>query len=216
MFTRLKICGITNLEDALTCIRLGVDFLGFNFYPKSPRYISPKEANKIINQLPYYVQTVGILVQPNLEEILEIIESSSVFAVQVYDPEKQIDFTQIPVPAILGLRLKNQDRKFVLPEGVKMVLVDYFSNKQFGGTGETFNWQIIPENIPKDKLILAGGINTENIETALNEINPAVIDVASGSEITPGKKDPEKIKKMMYKINEHKLNVIKNEQIQKL
>ena len=84
MYTRLKICGITNTEDAFTCVNLGVDFLGFNFYPKSPRYISPEKAKKIINQLPFYVQTVGILVHPNLEEILEIVSSSSVTAVQIY------------------------------------------------------------------------------------------------------------------------------------
>jgi phosphoribosylanthranilate isomerase len=211
MDTRLKICGITNLEDALICVRLGVDFLGFNFYPKSPRYISPEEAKKIINQLPFYIQTVGILVQPNLDGIMETVESSGVSVVQIYGPEEQIDLTQIPVPVILGLRLKNQDFKFVWPDGVKMILIDSFSSKQFGGTGEIFDWQTIPKNIPKDKLILAGGINPENIETALRKISPAIIDVASGSEKSPGQKDPDKIKKMMKKIVEHNLQAIKND-----
>ncbi|HDL17550.1 MAG TPA: phosphoribosylanthranilate isomerase, partial [Bacteroidetes bacterium] len=204
-------CGITNLEDALTCIRYGVDFLGFNFYPGSPRYIPPEDAKKIIGRLPFYIQTVGILVRPDFEKIWEIVRNSGVSAVQIYEPEGAIDFTKIPVPAILGLRIETQIKKIARTGNVTMVLVDSFSCKQFGGTGKTFDWHMIPENILTEKLILAGGIHAENIGDALNEINPAVIDVASGSEKSPGVKDPQKIKKMMQIITEHNLEAIQNE-----
>lgn len=210
MFTRLKICGITSLDDAFSAVNCGVDFIGFNFYPQSPRYISPSDAKKIIHRLPFYVQTVGIFVQADFEEIIKIVRDSGISAVQIHEPKEEIDFNSIPLPVILGLRLKKQIKNFKLPDGVNMVLVDRFSTTQFGGTGETFNWQIIPEDIPKEKLILAGGINSENIETALKEINPAVIDVASGSEKMPGVKDPGKIKTLMQKIIEHNLEAMKD------
>jgi phosphoribosylanthranilate isomerase len=197
VLTRLKICGITNLEDALACAKLGVDYLGFNFFDGSPRYISYKKASSIIKSLPRNIESVAILVRPRLIDVLDAIEKSGVDLVQIVEPQDFSDFSQIPVPVIITRRLKDSSSQSFELNGATMILLDTYSSNELGGSGNTFDWSIIPESIPRERLILAGGITPENVKKALIDVKPAVIDVASGAEIKPGIKDREKVKRLI-------------------
>jgi phosphoribosylanthranilate isomerase len=198
--TQLKICGITNLDDALACARLGVDFLGFNFYSGSPRYISYEKTRSIIQNLPKDTKSVGILVRPKLIDVQEAIERSGVAFVQIIEPQDFSEFSQITVPVIITKRIKDPSSGIYELNGASMILLDTYTSNDFGGSGEKFDWSIIPESIPREHLILAGGITTENVKEALNRVRPAVIDVASGAESAPAIKDLVKVKKLVEAI----------------
>jgi phosphoribosylanthranilate isomerase len=203
MYTRLKICGITTLEDAQIAIEEGVQIIGFNFFSKSPRFISPTEAAAIINKIPFYVCCVGIFVGASLKEIQKILMTTKLNAIQIYQPENFYDFSQMSIPVILALRIKHSRDLSTSPyNGENMVLVDAYSPVIYGGTGKKFNWDIIPKDFPREKLILAGGINSNNIQVALEKVGPAIIDIASGAEDNPRKKSREKIRKLVTQMSE--------------
>jgi phosphoribosylanthranilate isomerase len=205
LLTRLKICGITRIEDAIMCEEVGVDVLGFNFYPNSIRYIPPKSAGEIIKNISFHVRTVGLLVQPLLEEVKKIIQESKVSALQIYDPQDFEITHSFDVP-IISTCSADKIKDFSAINNTSMILIDTSSKDKYGGTGKTFDWDLIPSTIPKSKLILAGGINTDNITEALKRVDPAIIDVASGSESSPGKKDKSKVSQLVEKVMEHNLN----------
>lgn len=191
--TRLKICGVTNLADALGASRCGADMLGFNFYTRSPRYIEPVEARKIINQLPFYIQTVGILVKPSRKDMELIQNASGVNALQVYEAQGVRHFGEFSFPVIYAIRVGEKEKPYWPDNGASMMLIDTYSSTLYGGTGRRFDWSRIESSIPRDRLILAGGITIDNIVEAVQQVGPAVIDVASGAETEPGKKDLKKI-----------------------
>jgi phosphoribosylanthranilate isomerase len=197
MSTRLKICGITNDHDASACVKIGVDLLGFNFYSGSPRFISFKKAKSIIQEVPSATQCVGILVRPDLDSVLKAIEQSGVDMVQIHEPQDFSEFSQIPLPVIIVKRIANTTSYNFELNGAAMILLDTYTTGKLGGSGEVFNWSLIPDAIPRDRLILAGGITPDNVKNALDRIKPAVIDVASGAESTPGRKDLEKVKALL-------------------
>jgi phosphoribosylanthranilate isomerase len=201
MLTKLKICGITNINDAKMCVQYGVDILGFNFFPESSRYITPEKSKEIVNELPFWIKKVGILVKPNKQHIVDLISQVNIDVLQLYNPSKEIDFTQIDKPIILCYHIKDMNN-FNLQMDVQadMYLLDYYDKIKIGGSGKSFDWNLIPDWLPREKLILAGGININNITDALQLIHPAIIDIASGAESRPGKKDPDKIKVLMAKI----------------
>ena len=194
MFTHLKICGITTHEDALAAAELGIAFLGFNFVEKSPRYVVPEKAKAIIRDLPAMVNTVGILVKATLKDCLKIVETTGVKFLQIYQPLDFDDFGLLPVPVIAAYRLKNGDTLDYRPGNEHYVLLDAFAPNVYGGTGKRLNWSKIPASVPRERLVLAGGITPQNILEALNTVNPAIIDVASGAEKAPGHKDVEKMR----------------------
>ena len=207
MRTKLKICGITNFEDALSATKAGVDWLGFNFYPKSPRYINPIDAGKIILKLKNTIQSVAILVQPSLSDVSKIIKESGVDRLQIYEPVDFNDLSIFSIPTIISYRIDNSGGKINYPMlKADMILFDSYSKDVLGGSGHKFNWELIPPDISREKLILAGGITPENISEALNTVNPTVIDVASGAEISPGKKNINKIKSMVMEIRKYNEN----------
>ncbi len=174
--------------------RLGVDILGFNFYPESPRYISPREAQKIIRRLPPTVISVGILVHPTWEEALGIRHISGVNWLQVYPAESMFNPEALDVPVIICQRVSEDTPHIAIPSGADFLLLDAYHPRQLGGTGQTFAWERIPVTLPREQLVLAGGIHPGNIEQALQTVQPAIIDVASGSERKPGIKDFHKVK----------------------
>ena len=200
MKTRIKICGITNLQDAQAAVNCGVDILGFNFYKASPRYINPEATRAIIRQLPFYLGTAGILVQPRKDEMLQIAQESLVNALQVYEPLDIHDFHDFPIPIIYCIRLQDGEMLKIPENGAAMILLDTYSKSEYGGTGKRFDWAKITDTIPRERLILAGGIDTDNVDEALRMVNPAVVDVASGAEIEPGKKDEKKMAELVKKI----------------
>ena len=201
--TRLKICGITRREDALACAEYGVDYLGFNFYTGSPRFIAVQEARSIIQDLPTTTKSVAIVVRPKRIDVLEMITESQVDMVQIHDPLDFSEFSEIPVPVISAKRIGESISGTIELNGAEMILLDTYTPEKFGGSGKAFNWSLVPDSIPRDRLVLAGGITPENVQVALDQVKPAVIDVASGAEFSPGIKDLTKVKRL--------LDVIKNQ-----
>lgn len=197
MSTQLKICGITNQDDAKACYDLGVDFLGFNFFPESKRYIDYKKAASIIQFLPSDISSVGLLVRPKKNDVFNIIHKTGVQWIQIIEPQDFSDVSSFPVSVIISKRIKDSDRGTFKLNGAKMILLDSYTPNELGGSGKRFDWSLIPDQIPRDKLILAGGITPENVKAALDQVKPAVIDVASGAEIAPGIKDLDKVRKLV-------------------
>jgi phosphoribosylanthranilate isomerase len=197
--TKVKICGITNLEDALLSAKFGADALGFNFYLKSPRYISPQQVRKIVEQLPKEVLKVGVFVNEDLEKISEIASIAELGAIQLHGEETPEFVRELKAKTNLeiikafrvSLEFKPKD---VLQYEVDAVLLDAYSAKEKGGTGETFDWEIakkVQEICPK--MYLAGGISKDNIRSAIHHVHPFAIDTCSRIETEKGKKDKIKL-----------------------
>jgi len=190
---KVKICGITNLEDALLCEKLGADALGFIFYDKSKRYIQPNSAADIIKMLSPFTLKVGVFVNEIPENINAISILAGLNIVQLHGDEtpKQID--EINLPTIKAFRVSD-DFDFDILNDYKncYFLLDTYSISEYGGTGNTFNWDLIPKDL-KDKIILSGGISSSNIQKIIKEVNPYAIDVSSSLEEFYGKKSQEKL-----------------------
>ncbi|HNV48766.1 MAG TPA: phosphoribosylanthranilate isomerase [Spirochaetota bacterium] len=208
MKTLLKICGITSLDDACMAIDEGADMLGFNFFRESPRYIDPKTAAGIIEHLPSVAMCVGLLVRPTLADALEAVATSGVRFLQIYDPVDIPDYSALPVPVIHARRIGDGTPFSAQMHGAAMLLIDTHSKSALGGTGKTFDWDLIPASFPRERLALAGGITVDNIAEALERVNPGVIDVASGAESAPGRKDRMKMRRLSIAILKHNLNTL--------
>ena len=193
--TKVKICGITNLEDALLSAKFGADALGFNFYEKSPRYIAPEKAREIIEQLPPEVLKVGVFVNESLEKICQTAEIAKLDAIQLHGEETPEFAAELKAKTNLEIikafrvspEFKPED---VLRYKVDAVLLDAYSPKEHGGTGETFDWEIakkVQEVFPK--MYLAGGLSQDNIANAILQVKPFAVDACSCLEIEKGKKD---------------------------
>ncbi len=199
---KIKICGITNIEDALFCCNMGADALGFIFYKKSKRYIKPEDAKKIIMQLPPFILKVGVFVNETSSNINRIAKDVKLNLVQLHGDESPEDAVNIELPVIKAFRVDNNFNYETLDKYSNCsFLLDTFSKKEYGGTGEIFNWGNIPDKI-KNKIILAGGVSAKNLEQIYNNISPYAIDVSSSIELEPGKKDHKKIKQLFTKYNE--------------
>jgi len=193
--TKVKICGITNLEDALLSAKFGADALGFNFYEKSPRYIAPEKARDIIEQLPKEILKVGVFVNESLDKIIEIAAVAKLDTLQLHGEEtpefakelKSKTNLEIIKAFRVSLEFKPED---VTRYEVDAVLLDAYSPKEHGGTGETFDWEIAKKvrNI-FPKMYLAGGLSHENVGSAIWNVKPFAIDVCSGVEYDKGRKD---------------------------
>lgn len=193
--TKVKICGITNLEDAELSVKFGVDALGFNFYPKSPRYIAPEAAAEIIAELPKDVLKVGVFVNETLENIVKTAAVAGLDAIQLHGEETPEFLNE--VKAASGLEIIKAFRvspdfkpEDVLNYNADAILLDAYSPKEHGGTGETFDHAIAlaVKNLATT-LFLAGGLNLENVVRAINDTRPEYVDVCSGIEEEKGKKD---------------------------
>lgn len=204
---RVKVCGITLMEDALLCEALGADALGFIFYKKSKRYITPEKASSIINSLSPFTMKVGVFVNEPPEMINEIAFNLKLNAVQLHGDETPADAEKIFLPVIKSFRISGSF-DFTVLNNYKNVfyLLDAFKHDEYGGTGSSFNWESIPE-ILRNKIILAGGVSEDNLEIIFKNIKPAAIDLSSSLEIEPGKKDKEKVKRFFNKLNSLKENI---------
>ena len=189
--TRVKVCGITTLEDALRAADLGADALGFIFYPKSPRYIVPQDAAEIIRNLPPFIASVGVFVDSPYEEVDSIAAECSLTAVQLHGKETPEFCGQFRTRVIKAFRVRDAQ----LPPEIDhyrthAILLDTFVEGSHGGTGKTFSWEAALEAKKFGRIILAGGLNCENIRSAVETVRPYAVDVSSGVEMAPGKKDP--------------------------
>lgn len=209
---KIKVCGITNPADALLCEQLGADAIGFVFYPGSKRHIMPDEAAEIVKQLNPFTIKVGVFVDENPVLINEIVRTVGLNMVQLHGGETPEDISLMNVPAIKSFRVDNNFDFSVLEHySDSLILLDSFDKEEFGGTGKTFNWSIIPENV-KSKIILAGGINSGNIEDVFHKVKPKAIDVSSSLEEFPGKKSKEIVIQFFNKINSIRRNYADNDE----
>ena len=201
LITKVKICGLTNYDDAVAAMDMGADLLGFNFYPVSPRYITPEQATDIINKLPGFIDTVGVFVNASIEHIHETNAVCQLDWVQLHGDEEP-DFCRAllshNVKTMKAIRVKNQaDIERADSFFTDAVLLDAFNPDKYGGTGLTFDWNVIG-HISK-RVFLAGGINPDNAAEAVR-LGVYGIDVCSGVESGPGKKDHRKMKKLFENI----------------
>ncbi|HDS85418.1 MAG TPA: phosphoribosylanthranilate isomerase [Phycisphaerales bacterium] len=194
---KVKICGITNLDDARAAFEMGADMLGFNFYPESPRYIRPEEAFSIINKLPTFVDSVGLFVNAPIDEIKTLAETGYLNWIQLHGDETPEFCDQVQFANVRTLKaIRVRDEKDVQTANAYYtyaVLLDAFSPDGYGGTGSQFNWQWI-KDIPK-RLFLAGGITPDNVAEAIRT-GVYGIDICSGIESVPGQKDHQKMQKL--------------------
>ncbi|OGI21735.1 MAG: hypothetical protein A2287_05725 [Candidatus Melainabacteria bacterium RIFOXYA12_FULL_32_12] len=206
---KIKICGITTLEDASLAAQLGAWAVGFIFYKKSPRYIEPDKAKLIIKELPDNIEKIGVFVDLPLDEIQDIALKTGITQIQLHGNESK-DFctevvNKINLPVIKAIRIKDFTDLSSIPEYkniVSAILLDSYSKNLFGGTGESFNWGIAKKaktyNMP---IIIAGGINPDNVANVYTEIQPYALDISSGIEEYKGIKDHNKLKKLFSAVN---------------
>jgi phosphoribosylanthranilate isomerase len=203
LIVKVKICGLTNYGDAAAAIDMGADLLGFNFYPKSPRYIEPAKAAKIINKLPAFTDIVGVFVNEPIEKIQEVKEQCHLDWVQLHgdeDPDFCNQFRYFDVKIMKAIRVKDQkDVESAENFFTDAILLDAFNPEKYGGTGVTFDWNVIG-HIDK-RIFLAGGINPDNVAKAI-ELGVYGIDICSGVEARPGKKDKRLMKKLFRNIRQ--------------
>ncbi len=201
LIVKVKICGLTNYEDAAAAMDMGADLLGFNFYPKSPRFITAKKASDIINKLPGFIDIAGVFVNASLEQIQETISRCQLDWVQLHgneSPQFCRSLGSLNVRTMKALRVKEKsDIRQAENYFTDAVLLDAFHPEKYGGTGLTFDWNIVG-HINK-RVFLAGGINPDNAEAAV-ELGVYGIDVCSGVEAEPGRKDHKKMKKLFDNI----------------
>jgi phosphoribosylanthranilate isomerase len=191
---RVKICGITNIDDARHAAACGADALGFVFYPGSPRFVDPDLARRIIADLPPLVSTVGLFVNETPARIRETVEFCGLNTVQLHGDEEPDQCCYPPCRVIKALRLRgDMQNSLFAAYPVSALLLDAFVPNQFGGTGHLCDWKQAAKVAAQYRVILAGGLNPENVEEAVRQVHPYGVDVSSGVEEKPGQKDPEKV-----------------------
>ncbi len=200
---KIKICGITNLDDALLAVDAGADALGFVFFGASPRNISPEQARAIIRHLPPFIQTVGLFVNESLATINETADTCGLDIIQLHGEESPDFCTYVKRRVLKALRVRNFASLDSMPSyQVSAFLLDAWSPIARGGTGQTFNWDIAASAAADRKIILAGGLSCDNIADAIKKVRPYGVDVSSGVEVAPGKKDAVKITEFIRKAKE--------------
>jgi len=192
---RVKVCGITNLEDALCAVESGADAVGFIMFKGSKRYISPKEVRKITKNLPPFITKVGVFVNEDRASVLEILSYANLDFAQLHGDET-VDYCKYigkeRVIKVFRLKSNEEIEKIKEFESVcRAVLLDTYSEKAYGGTGKSFDWRIALKakesvSVP---LILSGGLNLNNVKEAVDFVKPFAVDVCSGVESEPGKKN---------------------------
>lgn len=193
--TRVKICGITRLDDALIAIEAGADALGFVFYAPSPRAVEVEQAANIIKQLPAFVTTTALFVNAEPELIDLVIKETRIDLLQFHGDESEAFCKGFSRPYIKALRMKpglDLNAEVERFESAQSILLDAYRPGVPGGTGEVFDWDLIPASLAS-RIILAGGLNSENIAEAVSTVNPFAVDVSGGVEKSKGIKDAEKI-----------------------
>lgn len=201
---RVKICGVTTPDDVRLAADCGADAIGLNFYSKSPRYVDPRDAAALIRALPPFIDAVGVFVGIKTRQACAIAFQLGLSAIQVLAEEDDGD-DAFPFRRIAAFRVKDADslaavdrhlaqRSAALPSAV---LIDAHVEGQLGGTGKTAPWELLRDFRPGVPLILAGGLTPDNVAEALTLVRPYGIDVASGVESAPGRKDPDKVRRFI-------------------
>ena len=197
----VKICGITNLDDALFASEAGADALGFVFYKKSPRYVEPKKAWDIIKRLPPFVTTVGVFADQTEAEIKGIISETDIDIVQLHGEEPPEFCEGLNKRVIKAIRVRGMENLTEVKRyKACALLLDTYDRNLKGGTGKIFNWEIAREAKVFNKIIIAGGLTPDNVADAIKVVQPYAVDVSSGVEKQKGLKDHLKVKAFIYKV----------------
>jgi len=195
---RVKICGITSLEDALQAVQAGADALGFVFHGKSPRNLAPDMATSIIGGLPPFVQVVGLFVNSDAGFVNDTADRCRLDLVQLHGDEPPEYCERIRRRVIKAFRVRDSSSLDPIRDyRVAGILLDAYSPGAFGGTGLSFKWELAGNAKERGPLILAGGLTPENIREAVEIVAPYAVDVSSGVESSPGKKDHEKVREFI-------------------
>ncbi|MBL4775903.1 MAG: phosphoribosylanthranilate isomerase [Mariprofundus sp.] len=205
--TRIKICGITRLEDALEASSLGVDAVGFVFYNKSPRYIEPQKAAAIIRQLPPFVSAVGLFVNPTQSFIANVLQTVPLGVIQLHGDETP-DFCDAQRRRVMkALPVSSaDDLKYASRFNCPLLLDAKAPAGVYGGTGQSFDWSLLQGFEHDFPLTLAGGLNVDNVEAAMSVRQWFALDVSSGLESSPGIKDAAKMRAFVAAVNNSKGN----------
>jgi phosphoribosylanthranilate isomerase len=206
---RVKICGITRLEDAHAAIAAGADALGFVFYSPSPRFITPEAAAALIQQLPPFVTIVGLVVNPTVEYVNQLLHNVPLDLLQFHGEESPDFCQQFQFPWIKALSVKPHENvleKINAYSQARAILLDTWHPDLKGGTGQSFEWSAVPQQSPKP-IILAGGLTPNNVTTAIAIAHPYAVDVSGGVEISKGIKDAALINAFIAAINAGELAV---------
>ncbi len=202
MATAVKICGITRRADAQEAARLGAHALGFVFYAKSPRNIANERAAEIFKAVPPFVTTVGLFVNPAVREVENVLKEVPLNLLQFHGEEPADFCAQFGVPYIKAVRVKaglDLLQYAQIYGAARGLLLDAFVDGTHGGTGTTFDWNLIPRGLPL-QVILSGGLNPANVAAAIGRVAPWAVDVSSGVEASPGIKDPQKVAAFMKEV----------------
>ncbi len=193
---KVKICGITNIDDANAAVDFGADALGFVFFKDSPRYVSPEKAISIIKNLPSFITTIGVFANEHIENIEKIVSSTGMDVIQMHgeEPPVMCKCSRRIIKAIRVKSLESLDPLSKYKDMVSAFLLDTYSPNILGGTGRIFNWDIAIEAKQFGRIILAGGLNPDNVSDAVKRVRPYAVDVSSGVELKKGKKDHKKMK----------------------
>ena len=196
MLTKVKICGITRMEDALAAAAAGADALGFMFYEASPRRVAFDVAAKIIRELPPFLARVGVFVNPSPDDVRRSIEDCRIDTLQFHGEETPEFCAQFGLRVIKAFRVRDAESLSALPAYVGATcLLDSFVAGQHGGTGATFNWDLAAQTVKAGRrVLLAGGLTEENAAEAVRRVRPYGLDVSSGVEAKPGVKDAAKVR----------------------
>jgi phosphoribosylanthranilate isomerase len=209
--TRIKICGITRPEDAKAVVDAGADAIGLVFYPPSPRAVSIQQAQEVVADVPAFVTVTALFVNPSVEEVQSVLDGVRIDLIQFHGDEDDDFCRQFGHPYIKALRVRQASDVVALclrfPSALA-VLLDSYKPGVPGGTGETFDWSLVPETPPKP-IILAGGLDPENVNHAIDVVHPYAVDVSGGVEAAKGIKDHGKITEFVnevYRVDQQNRN----------
>lgn len=200
--TRVKICGITRPDDAAYAARLGVDAIGMVFYEPSPRYVSHTTARTIAESLPPFVTSVGLFVDAPVEEVLETLNVVRLDLLQFHGDETPEYCAQFGVPYIKALRMRADVNVTAFAQqhyNASGILLDTYQQGVAGGTGQLFDWKMIPDDVPLP-VILAGGLDADNVARAITTVHPYAVDISGGIEASKGIKDHGKMSEFVKEV----------------
>lgn len=204
MKTRVKICGITSATDARAATQAGCDAVGLVFYRPSPRYVSVEQAKDIVFSLPPFVAAVGLFVNASESEISTVLSQVRLDLLQFHGEETPAECSRYGIPYIKAVRVREGTNllQYAAAYGdARALLLDTYKEGTAGGTGEVFDWNMIPGNIPKP-VILAGGLSPENVADAIRRVRPFAVDVSGGVEKSKGIKDAAQIAAFMQGVQD--------------
>jgi len=199
---KIKICGITQADNAREVALLGIDAVGLVFYEQSPRHVDVESAIHIVNALPPFINRVGLFVNADSGFIDEVLCEVPIDTLQFHGDESVIECTQYGMPFIKALRVNENTNIAKMADDYHQasgLLLDAFNKDAYGGTGEQFDWSLAKADIDLP-IILAGGLNPDTVADAISQVNPYAVDVSSGVESEPGIKDIAKIKEFIHKV----------------